>query len=161
MPFAPINGINLYYEVHGAGPHLLFAHGQGGNHLSWWQQVPFFARHYTCITYDARAFGFSLDGDSRGRMSFGADAISLLDHLGVEDVRVVAHSMGGRAALPLALRDTARVRSVVFAGTVAGVSDEAIELRRQAAAEARGGRGLSAFSVHPSFKSVRPDLYHL
>ena len=42
MPFAPINGIDLYYEIHGAGPAVLFAHGQGGNHLSWWQQIPFF-----------------------------------------------------------------------------------------------------------------------
>jgi 3-oxoadipate enol-lactonase len=74
MPWAPINGINLYYEVHGKGPHLLFAHGQGGNHLSWWQQVPYFARFYTCITFDHRAFGYSLDSDARGRTSFGADS---------------------------------------------------------------------------------------
>ena len=34
---------NLYYEVSGSGPALLFAHGLGGNHLSWWQQVAHFA----------------------------------------------------------------------------------------------------------------------
>ena len=33
----------LYYEVTGSGPALLFAHGLGGNHLSWWQQVAHFA----------------------------------------------------------------------------------------------------------------------
>src|SRR5262249_45467845 len=70
MPFAPVNGIDLYYEVNGSGPALLFAHGQGGNHLSWWQQVPFFSRFYTCITFDNRAFGFSLDRDGRGRTAF-------------------------------------------------------------------------------------------
>ncbi len=40
---------DLYYEVSGSGPALLFAHGLGGNHLSWWQQVAHFAPHYTCV----------------------------------------------------------------------------------------------------------------
>ena len=161
MPWAPINGINLYYEVHGSGPHLLFAHGQGGNHLSWWQQVAFFSQYYTCVTFDHRAFGFSHDTDGRGRTSCGADAIGLLDHLGIDDVRVVAHSMGGRSALPLALRATERCRAIVFGGTNAGVSDESIMAAQQAASDARGGRGLGNFSVADSFKSERPDLFFL
>jgi 3-oxoadipate enol-lactonase len=161
MPWAPINGINLYYEVHGTGPYLLFAHGQGGNHLSWWQQVAFFSRYYTCVTFDHRAFGLSQDTDDRGRMSFGADAIALLDHLGIDDVRVVAHSMGGRSALPLALRATERVRAVVFGGTNAGVSDEAIQAAQQAAAGARGGKGLGNFSVADSFKKEQPQMNFL
>ena len=47
---------NLYYEVSGSGPALLFAHGLGGNHLSWWQQVAHFAPHYTCVTFAHRGF---------------------------------------------------------------------------------------------------------
>lgn len=63
MPKAQVNGIELYYEVHGEGPPIVFAHGAGGNHLSWWQQVPFFtAQGYRCVTFDHRAFGQSLDG---------------------------------------------------------------------------------------------------
>ena len=31
MPFAPVNGIELYYEVHGSGPAVVFAHGSGVN----------------------------------------------------------------------------------------------------------------------------------
>ena len=46
MPKAPINGIELYYESHGDGPAIVFAHGRGGNHLSWWQQVPHFSQDY-------------------------------------------------------------------------------------------------------------------
>ena len=38
MPKAPINGIDLYYESNGEGPAIVFAHGRGGNHMSWWQQ---------------------------------------------------------------------------------------------------------------------------
>src|SRR5438094_6559471 len=59
MPKAPVNGIELYYEVHGNGPAVVFAHGAGGNHLSWWQQVPVLARQYRCISFDHRGFGQS------------------------------------------------------------------------------------------------------
>ena len=50
MPKAPANGIEIYYESAGDGPAVAFAHGAGGNHLSWWQQVPFFSQTYRCIT---------------------------------------------------------------------------------------------------------------
>jgi len=43
MPKAPINGIELCYESHGSGPVIVFAHGRGGNHMSWWQQVARFS----------------------------------------------------------------------------------------------------------------------
>jgi len=162
MPFALVNGINLYYEVHGTGPAVLFAHGQGGNHLSWWQQVPFFSRYFTCITFDHRAFGQSTDLNDLGRRSFGDDAIALLDHLGIEDVRVVAHSMGGRSATALAIRDPKnRVRALVLSGTTGGVADEAVALRRDEAEAARAGRGLGAFSVHPPYKQENPHGYFL
>ena len=59
MALAKINGIELYYEVHGEGPALVLAHGAGGNHLSWWQQVPVLAQSYRCVTFDHRGFGLS------------------------------------------------------------------------------------------------------
>jgi 3-oxoadipate enol-lactonase len=162
MPYAPVNGIELYYELHGSGPPLLFAHGQGGNHLSWWQQVPYFAPHYTCITYDARAFGKSHDLDGKGRSGFGADAIALLDHLGVEDVRVVAHSMGGRPATAIATRDPRnRARALVLAGTTGAVADQEVRRRRDEAQAARGDRGLGAFSVMPGYEEREPHNYFL
>ena len=46
MPYASVNGIDLYYEENGKGFPLVLAHGAGGNHLSWWQQVPHYSRHY-------------------------------------------------------------------------------------------------------------------
>jgi len=39
----------IYYEIAGSGPPIVFAHGLGGNHLSWWQQVAHFAKRHTCI----------------------------------------------------------------------------------------------------------------
>ena len=46
----------LYYEAEGSGPVLIFAHGLGGNYMSWWQQVPHFRDRYTCVTFSHRGF---------------------------------------------------------------------------------------------------------
>ncbi|HEY8837711.1 MAG TPA: alpha/beta hydrolase [Dehalococcoidia bacterium] len=48
MPVFKTSGVELYYETHGSGPAIVFAHGAGGNHLAWYQQVPFFRDRYTC-----------------------------------------------------------------------------------------------------------------
>ena len=47
---------SIYYEVSGAGPGLVFAHGLGGNHLSWWQQIAHFSARYTCVVFAHRGF---------------------------------------------------------------------------------------------------------
>ena len=44
---------------------LVFAHGAGGNHLSWWQQVPHFMDRYTCVVFDHRGYGRSVDTADR------------------------------------------------------------------------------------------------
>jgi pimeloyl-ACP methyl ester carboxylesterase len=82
MAFAKINGIELYYEVHGDGPALVFAHGAGGGHLSWWQQVPALAKSFRCVTFDHRGFGLSREQTGgEGAGNFAEDLRALLDHL--------------------------------------------------------------------------------
>ena len=89
MPFANINGIELYYETHGKGPALVLAHGGGGSHLSWWQQVPMLSQHYRVITLDHRSFGYSRDlPDGPGPPAFVEDLTGLLDHLDVHKAAV-------------------------------------------------------------------------
>jgi 3-oxoadipate enol-lactonase len=124
MPTAQINEIEFYYEVHGNGPAVVFAHGAGGNHLSWWQQVPVFARQYRCITFDHRSFGQSRDvQDGPGSRAFVEDLKHLLDHLKLDRVSLVAQSMGGRTCLGFALADPDRVQALVMADTTGGFGD--------------------------------------
>ena len=62
MAFMTRDGARFFYEDKGGnGPAVLFLHGAGGNHLSWWQQVPVFAEEYRCVTLDQRGFGQSPD----------------------------------------------------------------------------------------------------
>jgi pimeloyl-ACP methyl ester carboxylesterase len=124
MPYAPINGIDLYYEENGKGFPLVLAHGAGGNHLSWWQQVPHYSRHYRTIAFDHRGWGLSLDGDDRGAEAFVDDLRSLLDHLEVERALLVGQSMGGFSCLGLTLAYPGRVGGLVMSNTFAGMRRE-------------------------------------
>ena len=161
MPYASVNGIHLYYESHGEGPAVVFAHGAGGNSLSWWQQVPFFSRRFRCITFDHRAFGRSRDGDGEsqlGRRGFHDDLRDLLDHLGIDEARVVAQSMGGRTAVGFALRNPGRCRGMVLAGTTGGaVDDEVRELQDEHRRSAVGQLPLMKRALAPAFGEAAPE----
>src|SRR5437879_12922645 len=104
------DGFRLYYEdTGGNAPVVLFLHGAGGNHLSWWQQVPVFAEEYRCLAVDQRGFGQSPDVSGRpGPAALAPGAIALLDHLGIPRAALVAQSTGGRAAGGAGLRPLPR-----------------------------------------------------
>jgi pimeloyl-ACP methyl ester carboxylesterase len=163
MAFASINEIDLYYETHGEGRALVFAHGAGGNHLSWWQQAPAFADRYRCVTFDHRAFGHSHEPHGGpGRRAFADDLRALLDHLDIESISLVAQSMGGRTAVGFSLRNPGRVRALVLAGTTAGaVSDEVRAAQDEHRNGPHGQRSLSQRAVSPRLKRERPELAHL
>ena len=111
-------GCNIYYETAGSGPPLVFAHGLGGNHLSWWQQVAHFVSRYTCVTFAHR--GFTPSGAAPGASApdaFADDLAALIEELKLQDVGLVAQSMGGWTCLEYALRDPAKVKALVMACT--------------------------------------------
>jgi len=108
----------IYYEVAGDGPPILFAHGLGGNHLSWWQQVPHFAARHTCVAFAHRGFppSSTVAGD-RAPDAYADDLAALIDHLKLDHVALVAQSMGGWTCLEYALRKPRKVRALVMAST--------------------------------------------
>src|SRR2546430_2697443 len=145
----------LYYEADGTGPLLVFAHGLGGNHLSWWQQVPHFRDRYTCVTFSHRGFApSSAPAGGPDPADYARDLAALIDHLGAPNVRIVAQSMGGWTALEYALAHPARVRALVLASTAGPIArapalfatpDQLPAWEDQAAAAARA---LRAANVH-------------
>jgi pimeloyl-ACP methyl ester carboxylesterase len=163
MPFAAVNGIDLYYQALGSGPPLVFAHGAGGNHLSWWQQMPHFSRRHRCVAFDHRAFGRSLDEpDGPGRRAFADDLNHLLDLLAIDKTAIIAQSMGGRTAVGFAYRNPDRVSALVFAGTTAGAVDEALREAQEAYRQTPSGRRpLAARAVSPRLRAEQPQLDYL
>jgi 3-oxoadipate enol-lactonase len=102
---------------------VVFAHGLGGNHLSWWQQVAHFVPTRTCVVFAHRGFPPSspLPGSSAPD-AYAEDLGALIGELGLKDVALVAQSMGGWTCLDYALREPKRVRALVMAST-SGVLD--------------------------------------
>ena len=112
------NGAEIHYEVYGRGPAIVFAHGLGGNHLSWWQQVAHFAPTHACVVFAHRGFppSSAVSGKSAPD-SYADDLAALLQELNLKEVALVAQSMGGWTCLDYALRQPERVRSLVMAST--------------------------------------------
>ena len=133
MAFLGQDGFRLYYEdTAGHAPVVLWLHGAGGNHLSWWQQVPGFADEYRCITVDQRGFGQSPDvPGGPGPAALATDALALLDHLGIARAAVVAQSMGGWAAVGAAVRAPGRFWAIVLANTVGNLTNPEIAAVQQ------------------------------
>lgn len=108
----------LYYEVTGTGPAIVFAHGLGGNHLSWWQQVGHFAPRYTCVAFAHRGFAPSSPlAGGPDPAQYADDLAALIEHLQLDDLSIVAQSMGGWAAVEYAIAHPGRLRALVLAAT--------------------------------------------
>lgn len=139
--FLERDGERLYYEVNGGGPPLVLCHGAGGNHAVWYQQVAHFAQARQVVTWDHRGFGRSSDADARcGPGVAVEDLRALLDHLELGAVDLVGQSMGGWTSLGFALEEPARVRRLVLADTLGGISTSAIrELLARVLQAADGG----------------------
>jgi len=154
------DGVTLHAEVTGAGAALLFVHEFAGDHRSWEPQVRFFCGGYRCITYAARGYPPSAvpgDGAAYSQERAVADAVAVLDGLGVDRAHVVGLSMGGFTTLHLALRHPARVASAVVAGAGYGAQPERAEAFRAeseaiaAAFETEGSQRVAArYAVGPA-----------
>jgi pimeloyl-ACP methyl ester carboxylesterase len=122
MPFAACNGVNLYYEVHGAGEPLLLVMGQGSDHHGWDLVRDDFAAKHQVIVYDHRGTGQS-DKPTEPPYStrgFAADAVALLDHLDIDRAHCYGISMGGRICQWLAIDYPERLGAVVLGCTTPG-----------------------------------------
>ncbi len=143
----------LYHEVYGEGPTVVFAHGGSGTHMSWWRQIPSFSREFTCVTYAQRGYGFSPDvPGGPGRTAFAHDLRSLLDGLGIERASLIGQSMGGRSVLGFAALYPERVEKLVMSSTTGGYRDAELDALRQSAPDL--GRR-SAFA--PSYAERDPE----
>jgi len=163
VPRAERADASLYYEVHGEGPAVVFAHGAGGNTLIWFQQVPVFARTHTVVTFDHRGFGRSTCAEGRFHArEFADDLRAILDHAGIDRAALVCQSMGGWTGLRSALAFPDRVRGLVLSGTPGGVFTPLVVAAFQRIgqlARDEGIRGRPALA--PDFPEREPALAHL
>jgi pimeloyl-ACP methyl ester carboxylesterase len=130
--FVEAGGERLYFESVGAGAPLVLCHGAGGNHAIWWQQVPVFACRHRVVTWDHRGFGRSSDhAGASGPEAAVQDLAAILDQLGIGETHLVGQSMGGWTALGFALAQPGRVRSLVLADTLGGITTPEVERQQR------------------------------
>jgi len=133
-----VSGATLVYDEFGEGPEtIVFVHGAGGNHLSWWNQIPRFSDRFRCVTYEVRGWGQSQDISGEGRTAFARDLGELMDQLEIARAALVGQSMGGFSILPYAARHPERVTALLMADTMLGIGDqELLDAMRVATAAA-------------------------
>ena len=127
--FVERSGARIYYEVTGSGPPVIFAHGIGSNHLTWWQQVPHFCDRFTCVTFSHRGYPPSSYIGVPDPREFAGDLAALIDHLDLRDVRLVAQSMGGLCVIEyIVAHPQNKVRAIVLASTSGTINRSSLKL---------------------------------
>jgi pimeloyl-ACP methyl ester carboxylesterase len=114
--YAPVNGLQMYYEIHGAGgiPLLLLHGGLFNIDLQFGQLLPGLAATRQVIAVDFQGHGRTGDIDRPlTSADLAADVVGLLGHLDIAQVDVFGNSVGGAVALHLAIKHPALVRKLV------------------------------------------------
>jgi 3-oxoadipate enol-lactonase len=121
MPVAAINGIDMFYEVHGSGPRLLLFNGSGGTIVAAGPMIQKLAQHFEVLIHDQRGLGrTSVPHDQATMADYGADGAALLDHVGWPTAKVFGISFGGMVAQELAVTWPERIERLALLCTSAG-----------------------------------------
>jgi pimeloyl-ACP methyl ester carboxylesterase len=105
MADAEVNGVRIYYELHGAGEPLAMVHGSWSDATGWALVAPGLAESFRVLVYDRRGHSRSERPSAQGSVSEdGDDLAALLEALELAPAHVAANSFGGNIALGLATR---------------------------------------------------------
>jgi pimeloyl-ACP methyl ester carboxylesterase len=118
MRYLDVNGLSLYYEEHGEGEPLVLLHGGLGSGEMFGPVLQDLARNRRVILPDLEAHGRTGDAGRPLRFETMGDSIAgLMRHLGLDQADVLGYSLGGGAALRLAIQHPALVRRLVLLAT--------------------------------------------
>jgi pimeloyl-ACP methyl ester carboxylesterase len=116
--YAPVNGLDMYYEVHGTGPQLVLLHGAMGTTESCFRNLlPRLAETRRVIAVELQGHGHTPDvGRPLSYPQMAEDTAALMAALDVDVADLVGYSMGGAVALQIALHRPELARRIVYAG---------------------------------------------
>jgi len=113
--YAPLNGLGMYYEIHGTGQPLILVHGGLGSSDMFAPIVPELSKGRQVIAVDLQAHGRTVDIDRSLSFETMADDIAALIHyLGFEKSDVMGYSVGGEVALRAAIQHSEVVRKLII-----------------------------------------------
>src|ERR1700737_3840220 len=117
--YVTVNGLKMYYEIHGSGRPLVLLHGGGSTIISTFGRIlPELAKTHRVIAVELQAHGHTKDIDRP--LSFEQDAddvAALLKQLHIEKADIMGFSNGGTTSLQIAIRHPELVNKLVLAST--------------------------------------------
>jgi pimeloyl-ACP methyl ester carboxylesterase len=115
--YAPVNGIQMYYEIHGAGQPLVLIHGGGSTiSTSFGRILPLLAKKYQVIAVELQAHGHTSDRDAPESFAQDADDVAeLLRQLNISEADILGFSNGGQTAMQLAMSHPQKVSKLIVA----------------------------------------------
>jgi pimeloyl-ACP methyl ester carboxylesterase len=149
--YAPVNGLKLYYEIHGTGEPLILLHGGLGSTEDFREIMPVLSRGHRAIAVDLQAHGRTGDIDRPMSVDAMADDIAaLMKYLGIEKADLLGYSLGGAVALRTAVRHPEVVRKLVLVSTV--FSHDGWYPEGKAAMAQLGSGAAEMFKQSPSYQ---------
>jgi pimeloyl-ACP methyl ester carboxylesterase len=114
--YKQVNGLQMYYEIHGEGSPLVLIHGGGSTiYTTFGQVLPLFARHRQVIAVELQAHGHTPDRDRPSSFEQDADDVAaLLEQLQIKNANVFGFSNGGQTAMQLVIRHPEKVRKLII-----------------------------------------------
>lgn len=106
--------VRLVYDESGNGPPLVILHGLFGSARNWQRYARELSEHYRVIAVDQRNHGRSPHTDLHDYTALAVDVARLLEERCLTEVTLLGHSMGGKAAMTLALTDPARLMRLIL-----------------------------------------------
>lgn len=113
--YAPVNGLKMYYEIHGSGDPVVLLHGSFMTITNnWTQWIGELAKTRKVIAVEMQGHGRTADIDRDfSYENLADDVAALLDHLKIPSADLIGYSMGGAVAMQCAIRHPEKVRKVV------------------------------------------------
>ena len=116
--YADINGLHMYYEIHGRGEPLILLHGGLGSTAMFDNIAKMFSEKRRVIAVDLQAHGRTADIDRPLRFEMmSEDVLGLLKHLGIEKADFLGYSLGGGVSLSTVIQHPEVVRKLVLVST--------------------------------------------
>lgn len=115
--YAHVNGIKMYYEIHGTGSPLVLIHGGGSTIKTNFSRImPVLAKTHQVIAVELQAHGHSGDRDAPETFTQDADDVAeLLKQLNIPKADILGFSNGGQTCLELGIRHADKVRKLIIA----------------------------------------------
>ena len=116
--FAPVNGVDMYWESRGAGDPLVVVHGGFGLTSMFGELLDQLAEHRQVVAIELQGHGHTRDtGRPFSFQGFGDDIAGLIGYLGLGQADLLGYSLGGGASLRCAIQHPGRVRKLALVST--------------------------------------------